>query len=289
MTTPQSRSSTLGYEARRLRYSQAVHVSFAAHHVSVSSNSAVLLSRFASNLEPMLRLQPTGAEAGAFSVNEIDGGFRLQEDGSNALEPLHDLASMVRELHHRVVRRFIEVRPDLLWIHAGAVSFGGRAIVLVGPSGQGKSTIVEALLDWGCSYLSDEIAPIDPITVAVLPFPVSPWKRAASQEYLPPERMHELTKVQVQLVPRSVSQAPVPISHVYFVCHNRPPFSVRLDACSPSVAVVELLKNSFNLDESRVAEIERLCKVTSRVDATHLSYAHAKEAASHIIVASSSD
>lgn len=288
MTTQRTRPLTVEH-APDPRHSETVHVSFSTHHVVVSSNSSVLLCQFASNMEPMLRLQPSGIEAGAFAVVDVSGRFRLHEEGSNAEEPLRDLTSMVRELHHRVVRRFIEVRSDLLWIHAGAVSFGGQGIVLVGPSGQGKSTIVEELLDWGCSYLSDEIAPIDPVTASVLPFPVSPWKRAPTQNYLPPERLHELTKVQVHLLPRSVSQAPVPIGRLYFVDHNRPPFPLQLDACSPAAAVVELLKNSFAVDESRSLEIARLGVLTSHIDVAYLKYADAKDAASRIIVDASSN
>src|SRR5262249_9780321 len=47
------------------------------------------------------------------------------------------------------------------FIHAGVVSLGGRAIVLPGDSGAGKSTLVQAFLNAGATYGSDEFAVID--------------------------------------------------------------------------------------------------------------------------------
>jgi hypothetical protein len=64
-----------------------------------------------------------------------------------------------------------KLRPDLYFVHAAVVAFGGHAIALVAPSGFGKSTTTWALLHHGFKYLSDEIAPIDPRTLRVLPFP----------------------------------------------------------------------------------------------------------------------
>ena len=49
----------------------------------------------------------------------------------------------------------------LLFLHAGAVVWRGRAILLPGRSGCGKSSLVAALLDAGAGYLSDELALVD--------------------------------------------------------------------------------------------------------------------------------
>lgn len=285
MTRRDTEHFGLERHAKRSGDLPTVQLAFSTHYIKVSSNSDALLARFVPNVESMLSLQPRGIEAGAFCITEAAGRFTLHEEGSSDEESLNDLGSMSRELHHQVIKRFIQVRPDLLWIHAGAVSFAGRAIVLAGPSGEGKSTIVEALLDWGCSYLSDEIAPIDPVDGTVLPFPISPWKRIAIQDYLPAERFHELTKVRVPIQPRSVGQAPAPLAQVYLLRHQRAPFATRLDGCSPAVAVIELMKNSFNMEDSRAVEIERLHKLTSSIDARYLNYVDATEAASRIILA----
>lgn len=60
------------------------------------------------------------------------------------------------------LQRFLAHRaPGLVLIHAGAVGWRGRALVLPGRSCSGKSRLVAALLEAGASYLSDELAVVD--------------------------------------------------------------------------------------------------------------------------------
>ncbi|SHM56180.1 hypothetical protein SAMN05216593_101536 [Pseudomonas asturiensis] len=48
----------------------------------------------------------------------------------------------------------------LLTLHAGAVSLGGQAIALCGPSGVGKSTLIASLCVAGCELLGDDVSVI---------------------------------------------------------------------------------------------------------------------------------
>jgi hypothetical protein len=50
---------------------------------------------------------------------------------------------------------------DRTFVHAGVVVLGGRALVLPGDSFSGKSTLVEALVEHGAGYYSDEYAVLD--------------------------------------------------------------------------------------------------------------------------------
>jgi hypothetical protein len=52
--------------------------------------------------------------------------------------------------------------PGHIFVHAGVVGIGGRAIVIPGRSFSGKSTLVAGLVTAGATYYSDEFAPIDP-------------------------------------------------------------------------------------------------------------------------------
>ena len=47
------------------------------------------------------------------------------------------------------------------FVHAGAVGWKGRAILLPGSSGSGKTTLVSALVRAGANFLSDEFAVLD--------------------------------------------------------------------------------------------------------------------------------
>jgi hypothetical protein len=60
--------------------------------------------------------------------------------------------------------------PDYIFLHAGVVADGDRAIVLPGLSFAGKTTLVRALVDAGAVYYSDEFAVLDE-TGRVHPYP----------------------------------------------------------------------------------------------------------------------
>ncbi len=50
---------------------------------------------------------------------------------------------------------------DRTFIHAAALEIDGHALLLPGPSRQGKSTLTQALVQAGAGYLSDDIAILD--------------------------------------------------------------------------------------------------------------------------------
>ena len=51
--------------------------------------------------------------------------------------------------------------PNHLFVHAGVIAWRGRAIVMPGASFAGKTTLVQAWLDAGATYYSDEFAVLD--------------------------------------------------------------------------------------------------------------------------------
>jgi hypothetical protein len=51
--------------------------------------------------------------------------------------------------------------PEFIFIHAGVVADGGRAIVMPGRSFVGKTTLVRSLVEAGAVYYSDEFAVLD--------------------------------------------------------------------------------------------------------------------------------
>ncbi|MFN2201561.1 MAG: hypothetical protein ACK2UO_10155 [Caldilineaceae bacterium] len=59
---------------------------------------------------------------------------------------------------------------DYLFVHAGVVAIGDKAVILPGESGSGKSTLVSALLDGGATYYSDDMAVFDRDGL-VIPYP----------------------------------------------------------------------------------------------------------------------
>ena len=82
------------------------------------------------------------------------GGFTLHARSMDLEVVLHSLESQM----HLYVGEFASNR---VFIHAGVVGWRGRAILIPGASGTGKSTLVAALLRAGASYYSDEFAVLD--------------------------------------------------------------------------------------------------------------------------------
>jgi HprK-related kinase A len=58
-----------------------------------------------------------------------------------------------------------------LLLHAATVEKGGKALILTGESGSGKSTMSAVLMSQGWRLLGDEFALVDPVTGMVHPFP----------------------------------------------------------------------------------------------------------------------
>ncbi len=73
------------------------------------------------------------------------------ENREEALHAVESWAQLSVALHAK----------ERVFIHAGAVGWRGRAIILPGRSFVGKSTLVAALLRAGATYLSDEYAVLD--------------------------------------------------------------------------------------------------------------------------------
>src|SRR5262245_23870593 len=60
---------------------------------------------------------------------------------------------------------------QFLIFHSAVVEKAGRAAILAGPPGSGKSTLCAALLGRGWRLLSDELALLEPVRGCLLPVP----------------------------------------------------------------------------------------------------------------------
>ncbi|MDQ6698729.1 MAG: hypothetical protein M3Z36_00930 [Acidobacteriota bacterium] len=89
--------------------------------------------------------------AGVFELHAVDGMLG-RSDTAEGIVPI--LQSCIDSA---VVQRL----TDTVAVHAGAVSYGGAAILFPGPSHSGKSTLVAELLHHGFAYFSDEYALLD--------------------------------------------------------------------------------------------------------------------------------
>jgi hypothetical protein len=109
--------------------------------------------------------------------------------------------------------------------HAGAVAYAQTGILLPAAHGHGKSTLVAALAACGFSFFGDDIAPVDPVDLALLPYPKSACVKWGSRDALsrwypqldrdaPRARFGDQRVWYLTPPPASWPAAPAPIRHV---------------------------------------------------------------------------
>jgi hypothetical protein len=106
------------------------------------------------------RIDPATSRAGTRSTYTV---YDLFQDGRCLVEwtYLPQLLTVLEGALHFAVARHAR---DCLFVHAGVVGWGGRAVLMPGRSMSGKSELVDALVRAGATYYSDEYAPIDAAT-----------------------------------------------------------------------------------------------------------------------------
>lgn len=118
----------------------------------------------------LIDLPPGSGRVRQVVLAEHHDGFTLH-DGERlvraAIAPSVAVATLVWHLNAIATT----TAPQVL-VHAGCVAEeSGGAVLLPGRSGAGKSTLTAACVAAGLSYLSDELAALDPATGMILPYP----------------------------------------------------------------------------------------------------------------------
>ena len=161
----------------------------------------------------------------------------------NALES--DLERLVAERARRV-----------LFIHAGAVGWHGKAILLPGRSRTGKTTLVAALVRAGGLYLSDEYAVLD-ADGWVHPFPRRPGIRTKDGRS---------RRVSATTLRGLVGRDPLRPGLV-LVLRYRPGATGRLRALTPGQAAMALLANTVVVRARPRATLASLARAVADVSA----------------------
>jgi hypothetical protein len=96
-------------------------------------------------------------------------GFEIHRDEVKL--PVTGASGLIFGVEKDVTIELQKLRHDLFFLHAAALDWDGRAVLLVAESGSGKSTAAWALLHHGFRYLSDELAPVDLALMTVHAYP----------------------------------------------------------------------------------------------------------------------
>jgi hypothetical protein len=125
--------------------------------------------------------------------------------------------------------------PDHVFVHAGVVGVGERAIVLPGRSFAGKTTLVAALVQAGAEYWSDEYAVLDADGL-VHPYP-KPLSVRINAIRVTEERP-------VESLGGRAGDRPLPVALIAFTSY-RPGAAWALRPCTTGEGAVRLLEHSI--------------------------------------------
>jgi hypothetical protein len=153
-------------------------IAFEAYGVRLAVDAAdeAVLERIRQFLPPGAQPCPPEAVECRFSLvrNRI-GTYTINRNGKELLGTGNLDLDLALEMFDSQLRIYLgRTAPDAIFIHAGAVSHKGVAMVMPGMSFAGKTTLVAALVRAGAVYYSDEYAVIDRDGL------VSPYAKALS-------------------------------------------------------------------------------------------------------------
>jgi hypothetical protein len=176
------------------------------------------------------------------------GTVRANDDGALLARFDEDLGVALQRL-----------RADLYFVHAAALQAGDSALMLVAPSGGGKSTLCWALIQRGLRYFSDEFAPIDVASRRVLAYP-----RALNLKRTPPgcAELPEGTRRTARgfLVPSAQDTrrpaAPVPVRTVVFIRRRSETAAPSIEPVTAAEAAARIYANALNPLAHAAAGIE---------------------------------
>ena len=206
--------------------SSPIYLSFVDLGIEIRSNSpdanALIMVNFSA-----LRSEYSKAADLVYEITENDKGFVIRRSNSNApvvLSARHP-AEFLYVLEKDLVIECQKLRPDLYFLHAAALSYRDTAFILVAPSGGGKSTTCWGLVNHGCGYLSDELAPIHLQDFQIHPFPHALCLKSEPQPPSPYRlprdtlRTGPRSHVPTEAFPVSIVNCPISLAAIFHIEH----------------------------------------------------------------------
>jgi len=170
-----------------------------------------------------------GEELLGFEALRSDGSLIKRSRSAQAVAQ-----TVASELHFEIASH----STGFVFVHAGVVSWNDRAVVLPGRSMSGKSTLVQALVREGATYLSDEYAVVDASGL------VHPYARALG---LRNEQGVTVATPPTDLTAR-IGTSPVRIAVIAFLTYE-PDGSWSVEDISESTAALGLIDNTVRARE----------------------------------------
>ena len=140
-----------------------------------------------------------------------------------------------------------KLRPDLLFIHSAALEYEGKGLLLVAPSGTGKSTTAWVMINSGFTYLSDELAPIGINTMSINPYPHALCLKSKPPVFeLPDDTLYTSQTIHVPLK-SDATKRQTPLRVIFFLEFVAGLKEPEILAINAAEAAANLFANSLNI------------------------------------------
>ncbi len=203
------------------------------------------------------RVAGAGEETGRFVLTRSAlGGYHVGEAGAPGSQ--HATLEVALGMLESYIEQFLAIHAHAwVFIHAGAVSHGGKVLLVPGDSFSGKSTLVAALVEAGATYFSDEYAVLDS-EGRVHPYPRRLALRSADGQPEQQLHAHDLGGVEA----RESGEVGMVV-----VTHYRPGADWRPRALSPAQVVAALFGMTLAANERPVESMQTLRRAVAGASA----------------------
>lgn len=179
--------------------------------------------------------------------------FNLLYGNASRLARSLDLDEIFEALESHLQLYIAEAARRRVFVHAGAVGWRGRAIIVPGRSHSGKSTLVAAMVRAGAAYYSDEYAVLDGRgRVHPYPKPLSVRDSAGGKA----------ARCRVEALGGHAGVKPLPVGLV-IVSQYKPGTAWRPRHLSPGYGVLALLANTVSARRQPATALTTLQQVAT--------------------------
>ena len=222
--------------------------------VGIQTNQAEWMERLESHFPPLWQPVSAGVVDRVFSFRFGKTTHTLFENDELTLKARS--LKQVLETFERQLKMYVaEMARRRVFVHAGAVAWNGKAIILPADSFSGKTTFVAEFVRRGAVYYSDEYAILDE-NGHVHPFPRPLSIRSESGEL-------DRINVPVESLGGSAGIDPLPVSLVLLMKH-RSHARWKPEVLSPGVGVLKMVSQAISMRSQTKFTLEVLNCVARR-------------------------
>ncbi len=200
-----------------------------------------------------------------------------------------DWGEELREVPHTIITKALENivsgyainqidKKNMITLHSGAVSRQGKGILILGESGNGKSTLtLELVANHNWLYLTDEVGLLDNFNV-IHPFlKTVSYKRECVVTIDPTWEVRQFGIDYQVAIPKEKHGCPVLLKAVFFVKYS-PGAEPCITPIKKSESLVRLMNSQIGRAKS-VATVEQMAEVVKAVNSYQIFHNNASEAA----------